>query len=48
MSNGGIAKFKWNGPALVAYNEKQLKVALDKAWEFFQDKVRKATSRVNT
>lgn len=44
---GALAGFKWNGPALVAFNEKQLKAALDAVRIAFQRKVRKRASIVN-
>ncbi len=43
-----IATFKWNGPAMVAYNEKQLKAALDAVWIEFQSMSRKRTGITNT
>ncbi len=47
-TQGGIGKFKWNGPALVAYNEKQLKAALEVVWIEFQRMTRKAAGITNT
>lgn len=45
---GALAGFTWNGPALVAFNEKQLKAALDAVRIAFQRKVRLRASIVNT
>ncbi len=47
-TQGGIGKFKWNGPALVAYSERQLKAGLEAVWIEFQRMTRKRASITNT
>lgn len=42
-----VSEFKWNGPALIAYNEKQLKAALNAVRTTFQIIVRKRASKIN-
>jgi hypothetical protein len=42
-----LSEFKWNGPALVAYNEKQLKAALKAVAITFQKIVRKRAGIIN-
>lgn len=42
-----VTKFEWNGPALVAYNEKQLKAGLKATSVAFQKIVRKRASITN-
>lgn len=42
-----LSEFKWHGPALVAYNEKQLKAALMSTAILFQKIVQKRAEKVN-
>lgn len=44
----GITRFKWNGPALEAFNERQLQRGLDAAWIEFQRMCRKRAGIANT
>jgi len=43
-----VGTFKWNGPALVAYNQKQLEAGLTAVWIEFQRISRKMTGITNT
>ena len=48
MAQGGIVKFKWNGPALIEYNHRQLEAALEVVWIEFQRMTRKRVGITNT